>query len=163
MWLLSYIPDFIVHLLAIVSFMAVMASWMFSAIIPTRAILPLQVIGTLVLALSMYLEGGIANESKWKIKEAEAKQEIAELKQQQAETTVKVVTEYVDRVKIVKEKADVIVKEVPKYITQADNDRCILPDSVRLLHDAAVENKRLPNATSTTDGKAAGSEKTGAK
>lgn len=163
MWLLSFIPDFVVHVLTLLSFMAVMASLMFSSIIPDRYQFPLQIIGVLVLALSLYLEGGIANEQTWRAKVEEQKTEIAELKQKQAETTVKVVTEYVDRVKIVKEKADVIVREVPKYITQADNDRCVLPDSVRMLHDAAVQGQGLPSSTGAADEKAPDAKKAGAQ
>jgi len=163
MWLLSFIPDFVVHVLTLLSFMAVLASLMFSNLIPLNIKFPLQVIGILVLALGLYLEGGIANESEWRAKVEAQKTEIAELKQKQAETTVQVVTKYVDRVKIVKEKADVIVREVPKYITEIDNSRCVLPDSVRLLHDAAAQGQGLPHTTTDTNEKTSGSEKARAK
>ena len=40
----------------------------------------------------------------------------AAVRERQAQATVKVVTEYVDRVRVVREKGDTIVKEVPIYV-----------------------------------------------
>lgn len=58
-------------------------------------------------------------------------------KVKQAEISERVVTQYVDKIRIVKEKGDTIIKQVPVCITQ-DNDReCIVPESFRLLWDAA--------------------------
>lgn len=76
-------------------------------------------------------------------------------KVKQAEISERVVTQYVDRIKIVKTQGDTIIKQVPIYITQ-DNDReCIVPESFRLLWDAAnrgdiPEASRITNETAST-------------
>ena len=45
----------------------------------------------------------------------------AAIRERQAQATVKVVTEYVDRVRVVREKGQTIIKEVPVYVpVQAD-------------------------------------------
>lgn len=74
--------------------------------------------------------------------------ETADLKTKQAEltaaankVTVQVVTEYVDRVKVVKEKGDTIVKEVPVYITTQADNQCTLTEGFASIHDAAAKNE----------------------
>lgn len=50
---------------------------------------------------------------------------------------------YVDRIQVVKEKADVVVREVPVYVPVGS---CDLPGGFRLLHDAAATNS-IPEAS----------------
>lgn len=69
---------------------------------------------------------------------------------EQAQVTTKVVTKYVDRVKIVKEKSDAIKKEV-------DGVSGVCPGSVGMLHDsAALQVPPAPRGPDegTTDAKA---------
>jgi hypothetical protein len=55
-------------------------------------------------------------------------------KARQAQVVEKVRVEYVDRVKVIKEKGDEIVKAVPYYVRGS----CALPGGWRVLHDAAA-------------------------
>lgn len=54
---------------------------------------------------------------------------------QQAKVTERVVTKYVDRVRVIRERGATIVKEVPIYVP---SDAAPLPGGFRLLHDAAA-------------------------
>jgi len=72
---------------------------------------------------------------------------VATVKQRQAEATVQVVTQYVDRVHTVREVGQTIIKEVPVYVPA---DSPALPGGFRLLHDAAVRGE-LPDATGVAD------------
>lgn len=65
----------------------------------------------------------------------------------QAEVVTKVATEYVDRVKVVHQKGDTIIKEVPTYVPITTPD---LPGSFRVLFDAAVQNE-LPDPARVPD------------
>lgn len=69
--------------------------------------------------------------------EAIAAQErlVAGVRVRQAQATVKVVTKYVDRVQVVREKGADIVREVPVYVPLDAPD---LPGGFRLFHDAAA-------------------------
>ncbi len=58
--------------------------------------------------------------------------------QRQAEATVKVVTEYVDRVRVVREKGDTIIKEVPVYVPVQADAACTINRGFVRLHDAAA-------------------------
>jgi len=70
MWLLSFLPEYFFHLLTLLGFVGALAC-LFP--IPYKTIV--QVISIAVIAFSLYMEGGIANEAEWKlkVKEAEAK------------------------------------------------------------------------------------------
>lgn len=68
---------------------------------------------------------------------AEQSQAADTIEDKQEEVTVQVVTKYVDRVRIVREKGDVIIREVPVYVTAEDDDACIINSGfVRLWNDA---------------------------
>ncbi len=62
-------------------------------------------------------------------------------KARQAQVVERVVVEYRDRVKIVKERGDEIVREVEKLVSA---DSCPLPGGFRVLHDAAASGS-LPD------------------
>lgn len=57
------------------------------------------------------------------------------IKTKQAEATINTVTQYVDRIKIVRTAGETIIKEIPRYVP---SDTCTLPAGFRLLHDAAA-------------------------
>ncbi len=67
----------------------------------------------------------------------------------QAQAAERIVTNYVDRVRIVRQRGADIIKEVPVYVP-TDSNRCALPGGWRLLHDAAAGDY-LPDATSIAD------------
>lgn len=68
--------------------------------------------------------------------------------EKRAAETVKVVTEYVDRVRVVRERGETIVKEVPVYVPA---DSCPLPAGWGVLHDAAATGG-LPDPAVAADG-----------
>ena len=93
--------------------------------------------------------GGIANEEEWQKKVLKQQAEIAILKQKEAEVTVKVVTKYIDKLTVVKETNNAIIK----YITTESDNKCELPNSFSVLHDAAAKNE-LPDPAGASDAKA---------
>ena len=120
------------------------------------AFLVLIIIGISVSTYTHHLgyeKGFKASDDKWNLEVAKKNEEIAKLNQAAAEVTNDVVTKYVDKVKIIKQKGDEIVKEVPVYITDGDNANCKLPDAVLMLHNSAARGEKLvPEATRTLDG-----------
>ncbi|MGS0892724.1 hypothetical protein ACVBGC_09295 [Burkholderia stagnalis] len=57
-----------------------------------------------------------------------------------ARRDVKVVTRYVDRVQVVREKGDTIIKEVPVYVDREADRACVVPVGFVRVHDAAAVN-----------------------
>lgn len=80
---------------------------------------------------------------------------IAAVRQRQAEATVQVVTQYVDRVRVVREKADTIIKEVPVYVPVQADSACTINRGFVRLHDAAAAGE-LPEPARDADAAPAG-------
>ena len=76
------------------------------------------------------------------------------VREEQAQATVKVVTEYVDRIRVVREKGDTIIKEVPVYVPVQADAACTINRGFVRLHDAAAVGA-LPEPARDTDAAAA--------
>lgn len=154
MWLLSFIPDSI--LLAFVNaifYLGVIFTVLgFVLRIPALATYRLifQVVGVIALGAGLYFKGGYEVESQWRARVQEQQAEIERLRAAQAEVNTKVVTEYIETVKTIKGKTNVIIEKVPEYISVKDDAGCTIPDGVRVLLNAAAKNE-LPQSTRGTD------------
>ena len=149
MWMLSFLPDVFWHLLTICGLIAVLASLVLKRIpfISTYRI-PLQYGGIVALLFGIWMEGGISNEAKWqsKVKEMEEKVAIAEAKSQ--EVNVQIVTEVVEKIKVVHERGKTITnyidrevvkdKEVVKFV-----ENCPIPGIIIKTHNAAALNQPI--------------------
>ena len=97
------------------------------------------------------MEGGISNQAEWEAKVAQVKLDMDVKEAKSVEVTTKIVTKYIKQIQIVKETGDVIIKEIPTYITKVDDAKCAVPNGFVLLHDSASRNEvpdstRVPNA-----------------
>lgn len=102
----------------------------------------------LILTAGSYRFGASHVQAQWdaerdRIATAKAKTETA-----QAETTTRVVTQYVDRVQTVRERGKTIVQKVPVYVPS--DSTCDLPAGFRVLHDAAAAGE-LPDPAGGAD------------
>ena len=102
---------------------------------------------TAVFGFGMYLGNKIGVSS---CHEAviEAQRHSIETGVKQAEASDKIITKYVDRVKIVKQN---VIKEVKVYVK--DDANIMLSPNFRLFHDSSANNE-IPSRTSNPDGKA---------
>jgi hypothetical protein len=73
-----------------------------------------------------------------------------------AQGTTRVVTEYVDRVQVVRERGDTITKEVPVYVTPTADAACAVPVGFVQLHDAAAAGIPPAGTAGDPDAPAAG-------
>jgi len=93
-----------------------------------------KIIAVIVFIVSSYLIG-LHTGKMQELRKQEVVALKANVKQQQA--SVKTVTEYVDKVKVVRQKGETIIKEVPVYITKDVDGGCIIPNSFGLLWNAS--------------------------
>ena len=94
-------------------------------------------------------------QAEWDVATGKQALQVAVVKQRQAEATVKVVTKYVDRVKVVRETGDTIIKEVPVYVPIEADAACVLHRGFVRLHDAAAAG-RIPQSAGGSDAPPAG-------
>lgn len=73
-----------------------------------------------------------------------------------AQGTTRTVTEYVDRVQVVRERGATIVKEVPVYVTATADSACTVPAGFVHLHDAAASGDAIAGFAGDPDAPAAG-------
>ena len=124
MWIISFLPEWVFHLIFGLGILGVIASFFLGAIpVIKQYKLPLQIISILTLMLGVYLEGGLADYKEWdaKVKEMEAKIAVAEekAKTKNVEIQEKVVTQ----TKVVREKGNDIIKYIDRY-----NDREVVKE-----------------------------------
>lgn len=114
-----------------------------------------KIIGYVVICISIfffgYFKGSSYEQHKIQKEQISNLSKIIKQKEQQHNITEKVVTQYVDRIKIVKEKADTIIKEIPVYVTQDNDNQCIVPDGFRLLWNASNRGETVSEASRYID------------
>lgn len=106
-----------------------------------------SIVFLVVVLLSVYI-GYMLSNSTWEKKYLEMQNSLTELqlkneklKTESNRVTVEEVTKYVDRVRIVKEQSEEIIREIPIYITAEDNANCIIPDDFIRLHNKAANHE----------------------
>jgi hypothetical protein len=141
MWLLKFLPDWIVHLVLLAGVLGLVASF-FLSVIPfvKQYKLPLQIASVLVIIVAVWFEGNIHNEKVWleRVAQLEAKVKIAE--QKSKEENVRIETKIVERVKVIKENVDVIRHEI-EVRKELINEGCVLSDTAIEMYNRAVENE----------------------
>jgi len=151
MWLLDFLPSWIFHLIVLAGIGGILASTVLKFIpFISNYKLPIQVGSVIILAFGLFMEGGISNQEKWEARVAEVKLEMAKKDAASAEATTKVVTKYVTVDRIVKEKGDAILKEIPKFISKDADAQCVVPNGFVVLHDSASRNE-VPDTTRGVD------------
>lgn len=145
MWLTSLLPSWVFHALTLAGVLCMVASLL---PIPLKSIV--VPIGALMLVFGAYTEGGIARDKSWALRVAAAEAAVAKKEAVSAQVTTRVVTKYINNTRVVREKGDVIIKEVPKYVTVADDARCVVPIGFVRVHDGASSNS-VPTASRGAD------------
>lgn len=157
MWVLNYLPDWVIHLIVLLGVGLIVAS-KFVGHIPAfnplygfiRSILDRfgKWVGIIIVLCGVWLEGGNYYYNQ-------TREEIKRIEQQSKEATAKVEREYEQKLALTKQKGETIVKYVDKYITKEADAKCVIPNNVVVLHDGAAKNK-VPDATRLADESASG-------
>lgn len=139
MWILSFFPDLLVHLilaLGALLFLAATFLGMFPIVNTYKT--PAQIVGVIILAWGLYLEGGLAYKDKLAKEVAELNQKLAEAQAKGAEKNTEIVTKVVKDTRVIRQKGDDIIRYVDKEIVKYDN-QCVIPnDVVKAYNEAAT-------------------------
>lgn len=107
------------------------------------------------LAAFGWLKGAEHVQAQWDAATAKESARVAIVRVKQTEATVRVVTDYVDRVRVIKEKGATLIREVPVHVPAESNAGCAIPAGFVRLHDAAAVGLPLPRAPAALDARAA--------
>ena len=117
-------------------------------------LLVLTALGIALFAFGWF-KGASHLQSQWDAVTAAQQQAQAQVQIRQAEATVQVVTQYVDRIQVVREKGDTLIQEVPVYVPIQADAACTVHRGFVSLHDAAAAGE-LPEPTRDADAPAEG-------
>lgn len=88
-----------------------------------------------------WVEGAGHVQNKWNAQKQEVLIKTITIEAKQAEATVKVVTKYIDRIKVIYKQSEVIHDSIPTYVTPKADNACIVPVGfIRLLAAAGSSN-----------------------
>jgi hypothetical protein len=137
MWILNFIPDFVIHLTALVGLVALILISFFDHVIPLVYRMPVKLASIAVLVLSLFLEGANYNNTAWqeRVAEMEAKVAQSEVKSVAANTEIKIV--YRDRIKVVQD-TQIVVQEKIREVEKIVDAKCeVAPEAIDILNQAA--------------------------
>ena len=116
--------------------------------------LVLAVLGVALVGFG-WIKGASHVQAQWDAAIQQQALQTAAIRERQSQATVKVVTQYVDRVRIVREKGETIIKEVPVYVPVQADAACTINRGFVRLHDAAAAGD-LPKPARDADAAATG-------
>lgn len=102
-----------------------------------------------------WIKGAGHVQAQWDAAAQKQTLQVAAIRERQAQATVKIVTQYVDRIRVVRERGDTIIKEVPVYVPVQADAACTINRGFVRLHDAAAAGD-LPEPARDADAAAAG-------
>ena len=138
MWILKWLPDWIFYGLLLIGLLGYAITYLLR-FIPIPAIYiyktPIQIVSIALVVIGTFMSGAIHNDAQWlaRVKELEEKLVIAEQKSEKVNTEI--VTKYVTKTQVIKEKGEDIIKfvdrEVVKYDTKfLPGGECEIPKEV---------------------------------
>lgn len=133
MWIYTFLPEWAFHTLLAVGLIATIIGFVLGTMPFIRKYaLALKILGVFVLSLAIYLEGGLNDYREWEFKANEMKAKLAELETKMTKSDVQVIEKTVVQTKIVKEKANTVIKYVDREIVKYDTKflpggQCELP------------------------------------
>lgn len=120
---------------------------------------PYRLLALAALAVALigfgWVKGAGHVQARWDAAVQQQSLQTAAVRERQVQATVKVVTEYVDRIRVVREKGDTIIKEVPVYVPAQADAACTINRGFVRLHDAAAAGE-LPKPAGDANAPAAG-------
>jgi len=116
-WIIQFLPDGLLYALALGllitgAVITVVASVLKIVPFINMYRLPIQITGVILLLLGVYLTGVYETEIVWRERVRVAEEKVRAAEARAPEITERVVTEYVDRVRVVKQRVNVVKKEI---------------------------------------------------
>lgn len=122
MWIISFLPNWVFHLLLTAGILGTVAGFVLGMVpLIQKYIFPIRIISILLLSFSLYIEGGLTNEESWQLKVKEVETKLAQKEAQSQAETVKIVEKVVTKTAYIKTKGQDIIKYLDKEVVK-DNE-----------------------------------------
>jgi hypothetical protein len=122
MWIISFLPNWVFHLLLTAGILGTIAGCVLGMIpLIQKYIFPIRIISILLLSFSLYIEGGLSNEESWQLKVKEVEAKLAQKEVQSQAETVKIVEKVITKTAYIKTKGQDIIRYLDKEVIK-DNE-----------------------------------------
>ena len=149
MWIINWLPEFIVHLLFLAGVVGTIAGFVLGFIpLISKYKLPIQIISLLLLSLGVYLEGGLAEKAKWELRVKEMEAKVAEAQAKAAVVNTEIVEKIVTEKEYIKVKGAKVVEYIDREVKVFDTN-CTVPEVAIKAHDMSASNEAPPENTIT--------------
>jgi uncharacterized membrane protein (DUF106 family) len=149
MWMLSFLPDWIFHLILLAGVLGILAS-LVSKFIPVISTykLPIQIVSVILIVVGVWFEGAMSNQAAWEARVAEMQVKVAEAEAKSAETNTKIVTKTVKQLELVRTRGDDIINYVDREVVKDREvikfvENCPIPQIIINTHNAAALNQPI--------------------
>jgi hypothetical protein len=145
MWILSFLPEWVFHLLLVAGSLGTIAGFVFGMIpVVKQYIIPIRVISLVVLSLALYLEGGLADNKEWELRVKELEAKVAQAEAKSAEENVKIIEKVVKKTEYITRRGQDVVQYVDREVTKYDvkfapGGICEIPKEFVIAHNKAAE------------------------
>jgi len=152
MWLLHFVPDafllYVVNITLMVGAIACFLSFFvinrllrFSPVI-SGYVNVLQMLSVAILLVGVYFKGSFQTEEEWRERVAEVEAKVAVAQEQAKAATVVIDHKAEVKVKVIKERAQIVRQYVDREITKYNNT-CVIPNEFVTAHNAAAKNEEV--------------------
>jgi hypothetical protein len=141
MWIINWLPEFVVHLLFLAGVLGTIAGFVLGFLpFVGKYKLPIQIISLLLLSLGVYLEGGLAEKAKWQLRVKEMEAKVAAAQAESQKTNVQIVEKIVTEKEYIKVKGAKVVEYIDREVKVFDNN-CTIPEVAIKAHDMSAGNE----------------------
>jgi hypothetical protein len=141
MWIINWLPEFVVHLIFLAGVAGTIAGFVLGFIpFISKYKLPIQIISLLLLSLGVYLEGGLAEKAKWELRVKEMEAKVAQAEAKSAVVNTEIVEKVITEKQFIKVKGDKVIEYIDREVKVFDNT-CTVPEIAIKAHNMAARNE----------------------
>lgn len=147
LFLLEFLPDYLVHVMLIVGFigaflLSIAGSWEFL----NKYIAPIRIFSIVLLAIGLYLEGGLAVHNDYVVKTSKLEKDLAIANEISQKANVKIIEKTLTKLQVIKLKGQDTIHYIDREVTKYDpkfskGQECELPKEFIKAHNDAAEAK----------------------
>jgi hypothetical protein len=145
MWIFTVLPEWVFHLFFGISFLGVIVGFFLSMIpVIKKYSIPIKIISIFMLALSLYLQGGLADFKEWQLKVKELEARIAVAEEQAKSKNTEIQEKVVTQTQVIREKGKDIVRYIDREVVKVEEvikyiEHCPVPQEIIDIHNQAAK------------------------
>lgn len=135
MWILQFLPGWIFSLALLVAIAGYLIAKFLTAVPHAKL---LEYASVLVVVLSVYMHGAVANNDSWLKRVSGLELKLKEAEVASTKTNSEIETKVVTKTQVVRQKGETVVKYIDREVTKTDTSCVISPEFVSAHNQAAI-------------------------